>query len=86
MKRVRDWILSSGSSSDEDSPSHPSQKIVQRSKSSEMAEVTEVSDVTLRDIFMELNEIKRDFDSSFGDLRQNIQTTRIELQRDIKII
>ena len=51
-----------------------------------MAEVTEASDVTLRDIFMQLNGIKRDFDSSFGDLRQDIQTTRIELQRDIKII
>ena len=35
---------------------------------------------------MQLNRIKRDFDSSFGDLRQDIQTTRIELQRDIKII
>ena len=86
MKRVRDLILSSGSSSDEASPSHPSQKIVQRLKSSKMAEVTEASDVTLRDIFMQLNGIKRDFDSSFGDLRQDIQTTRIELQRDIKII
>ena len=51
-----------------------------------MAEVTEASDVTLRDIFMQLNGIKRDFDSSFGDLRQDIQTTRIQLQRNIKII
>ena len=51
-----------------------------------MAEVTEASDVTLRDIFMQLNGIKRDFDSGFGDLRQDIQTTRTELQRDIKII
>ena len=79
-------IPSSGSSSDEASPSHPSQKIVQRSKSSKMAEVTEASDVTLRDIFMQLNGIKRDFDSSLGDLRQDIQTTGIEQQRDIKII
>ena len=86
MKRVRDLILSSGSSSDKASPSHPSQKIVQRSKSSKMAEVTEASDVTLRDIFMQLNGIKWDFDSSFGDLRQDIQTTRIELQRNIKTI
>ena len=86
MKRVRDLILSSGSSSDEASPNHPSQKIVQRSKSSKMAEVTKASDVTLRDIFMQLNGIERDFDSSFGDWRQDIQTTRIELQRDIKII
>ena len=51
-----------------------------------MAEVTEASDVTLRDIFMQLNGIKRDFDSRFGDLRQDSQTIRIELQRDIKII
>ena len=86
MKRVRDLILSSGSSSDKVSPSHPRQKIVQRSKSSKMAEVTEASDVTLRDIFMQLNGIKRDFGSSFGDLRQDSQTIRIELQRDIKII
>ena len=86
MKRVRDLILSSGSSSDESSPSHPSQKIVQRSKSSKMAEVTKASDVTLRDIFMQLNGIKWDFDSSFGDLRQDIQTARTELQRDIKIV
>ena len=85
MKYVHDLILSSGSSSDDASPSNPSQKIVQRSKSSKMAEVTEASDVTLRDIFIQLKRIKRDFDSSFGDLRQNIQTTRIELQRDIKI-
>ena len=51
-----------------------------------MAEVTEASDVTLRDILMQLNGIKGDFDSSFGDLRQDIQTTRTELQRDIKIV
>ena len=86
MKRVRDLILSSGSSSDEASPSHPSQNIVQRSKASKMAKVTKASDVTLRDIFMQLKGIKRDFDLSFGDLRQDIQTTRTKLQRDIKII
>ena len=86
MKRVRDFILSSESSSDEAGPSHPSQKIVQGSKSSKMTEVTKASDVTLRDILMQLNGIKRDFDSSSGDLRQDIQTTRIELQRNIKII
>ena len=57
MKHVHDFILSSGSSSDEANPSHPSQKIAQRSKSSKMAEVTEASDVTLRDIFMQLNRI-----------------------------
>ena len=50
MKRVRDFILSSGFSSDEASPCHPSQKIVQRSKLSKMAQVTEASDVTLRDL------------------------------------
>ena len=86
MKRVCDLILSSGSSSDEASPNHPNQKTVQRSKPSKVAKVTEASDVTLRDTFMQLNGIKRDFDSSFGDLRQDIQTTSIELQRDIKII
>ena len=86
MKHVCDLILSSGSSSYKASPSHPSQKIVQRLKSSKMAEVTEASNVTLRAIFMQLNGIKWDFHSSFGDLRQDIQTTRIELQRDIKII
>ena len=86
MKRVRDLIISSGSSSDEASPSHPSQKILQTSKSSKMAEVTEASDVTLRDIFMQLNGIKRDFDSSVGNLKRDIQTTRTELQRDINII
>ena len=86
MKRVRELIISSGSSSDEASPSHPSKKIVQTSKSSKMAEVTEASDVTLRDIFMQLNGIKRNFDSSVGNLRRDIQTTRTELQRDINII
>ena len=35
---------------------------------------------------MQLNGIKRDFDSSFRDVRQDIQTTRTELQRDTKII
>ena len=35
---------------------------------------------------MQLNGIKWDLDSSFGDLRPDIQTTRIELQRDIRII
>ena len=69
-KCIHDLVLSSGSSSDEASPSHPGQKIIQRSKSFNMAKVTEASDVKLRDIFM----------------RQDIQTTRIELQRDIKII
>ena len=48
MKCVHDFILSSGSSSDEASPSHPSKKIIQRSKSSKMAEGTEASDARQR--------------------------------------
>ena len=43
-------------------------------------------EITMRDLYVQLNSIKRDFDSNFGSLRMDIETLRLELQRDIKLI
>ena len=82
MKRVRD-LLSSGSSSDEYSPSS-SVSSQRTAKANKMA--TGEADITMRDLYVQLNSIKRDFDSNFGSLRMDIETLRLDLQRDIKLI
>ena len=47
--------------------------------------VTREAEITMRDLYVQLNSIKRDFDSDFGSLRMDIETFRLELQRDIKL-
>ena len=44
------------------------------------------AEITTRDLYVQLNSVKRDFDSSFGSFRMDIKTLRLELQRDIKLI
>ena len=82
MKRVGD-LLSSGSSSDEYSPSS-SVSSQRTAKANKMA--TGEAEITMRDLYVQLNSIKRDFDSNFGSLRMDIETLRLELQRDIELI
>ena len=79
MKRVKD-LLSSGLSSDE-CCSVSSQRTA---KANKMA--TGEAEIAMRDLYVQLNSIKRDFDSNFGSLGTDIETLRSELQRDIKVI
>ena len=82
MKLVRD-LLSSGSSSDEYSPSS-SVSSQRTAKAHKMA--TGEAEITMRDLYVQLNSIKKNLDSNFGSLRMDIETLRLELQRDIKLI
>ena len=68
MKRVRD-LLSSGSPSDEHSP-FSSVSSQRTAKVNKMATGEAVN--TMRDLYVQLNSIKRDFDSNFGSLRMGI--------------
>ena len=82
MKRVRD-LLSSGSSSNEYSPSS-SVSSQRTAKANKMA--TGEAAITMRNLYIQLNSIRRGFDSNFGSLRMDIETLRLELQRDVKLI
>ena len=44
------------------------------------------AEITMRDLNVKLNSNERDFDSNFGSLRMDIETLRLELHRDIKLI
>ena len=82
MKPVRD-LLSSGSSSNEYNPSS-SVSSQRTAKANKMA--TGEAELTIRDLYVQLNSIKRDFDSNFGLFRMDIEILRLELQGDIKLI
>ena len=90
MKRSRDLISSSTSSVEETSPEHPSQRLRQPQKTFKMEgeglDPADVGEVTLKDLFMQLNGIKRDFELSFGNVRQDIVSLRHEVQENIKLL
>ena len=71
MKRVRDLL---SSSSDKYSPSSS----VSRQRTAKVT--TGEAEITMRDLYVQLNSIKRDFDSNFGSLRTDIETVKLELQ------
>ena len=44
-----------------------------------------VEDVTLKDVFVQLNSMRRELDSSFTTVNRNMEEMRHELRHDMKI-
>ena len=84
MKHQRS-ILSSGSSSDETILTKPVRK---EAKMTDMDaaphEENPVEDVTLKDVFVQLNRMRRELDSSSTTVNRNMEEMRHELRQDMK--
>ena len=79
-------IISSGSSSDES----PTLSKATR-KSTKMADQSNVEGVdlehiSLKDLFTQINSMKRDIDSGLDIIKTNMESMRLEIQHDIKMM
>ena len=83
MKRQRP-ILSSGASSDEALYIKPLRKEVKMAEHQKSME--DVKEVTLKDVFVQLNSMKRDMDTSFTAVNENMEHIKHQLRNDIKLL
>ena len=83
MKRYRS-IFSSGSSSDE-SPtlSKPTRKSTKMADQSN-AEGVDLDNISLKDLFTQIDSMKRDIDSGLDTMKTNIERLQLEIQHDIR--
>ena len=85
MKRYRP-IFSSGSSSDEsptlNNPTRKSTKMADQSN----AEGVELEHISLKDLFTQINSMKRDIDSGLDIIKTNMESLRLEIQHDMKMM
>ena len=77
-------ILSSGSSSDEASYTKPLRKEVKMAEHQKCME--DVKEVTLKDVFVQLSSMKRDMDTSFTAVNENMEHIKHQLRNDIKLL
>ena len=85
MKRYRS-IISSGFSSDE-SPtlSKPTRKSTKMADQSN-AEGVGLEHISLRDLFTQINSMKRDIDSGLVIIKTKMESLRLEIQHDMKMM
>ena len=86
MKRQRN-ILSSSSSTKETPRTKPARKEI-RMAEFQLPEqsVVDMEEVTLKDLFVQLNSIQRNMDLSFTSVNQNMEEIKLELRHDVKQI
>ena len=48
--------------------------------------VVDMEEVTLKDLFVQLNSIQKNMDSSFTSVNQNMEEIKLELRHDVKQI
>ena len=85
MKRYRS-IISSGSLSDK-SPtlSKPTRKSTKMANQSN-AEGIDLEHISLKDLFTQINSMKRDIDSGLDIIKTNMESLRLEIQHDMKMM
>ena len=85
MTRYRS-IISSGSSSDE-SPtlSKPTRKSTKMADQSS-AEDVDLENISLKDLFTQINSMKTDIDSGLDKIKTNMESLRLEIQHDMKMM
>ena len=83
MKRQRP-ILSSGSCSDESLYIKPLRKEVKMAEYQKSME--QVKEVTLKDVFVRLNSMKRDMDTSFTAVNENMEHIKHQLKNEFKLL
>ena len=79
-------IFSSGSSSDQ-SPtlSKPTRKSTKMADQSN-AEGVDLENISLKDLFIQINSMKRDIDSGLHIIETNMESLRLEIQHDIEMM
>ena len=82
MKRARDLL--SSSSSEESSPAKAAGRLPKVNKMADEGEMAVEGEVTIKDLFVQLNMMKRNFERGFSELRSDIESFRLELQNDLK--
>ena len=82
MKRARD--LFSSSSSKESSPAKAAGRLPKVNKMADEGDMAVEGEVTIKDLFVQLNMIKRNFERGFSELRSDIESFLLELQNDLK--
>ena len=86
MKRQRN-ILSSSSSTEETPRTKPARKEIRMAEFQPPEQsVVDMEEVTLKDLFVQLNSIQRNMDSSFTSVNQNMEEIIIKLRHDVKQI
>ena len=82
MKRARDLLNSS--SSEESSPAKAAGKLAEVNKMVNESDMTVKGEVAIKDLFVQLNMMKRNTKRNFSGLRSDIESYRLELQNDFK--
>ena len=81
MKRAR--VLLSSSSSEESSPAKSADRLAKVIKLADEGDMI-FEEVMIKDLFVQLNMMKRNFERNFSGLRSDIESYRLELQNDLK--
>ena len=82
MKRVRDLL--SSSSSEKSSPAKAAGRLPKVNKMADEGDMTVEGEVMIKDLFVQLNMMKCNFERGFSGLRSDIKSFRLELQNDLK--
>ena len=82
MKRARDLL--SSSSSEESSPAKAAGRLAKVNKMADESDMIVEGEVTIKDLFVQLSMMKRNFERNFTGLRSDIESYRLELQNDLK--
>ena len=82
MKRARDLL--SSSSSEESSPAKAAGRLPKINKMADEGDMAVEGEVTIKDLFVQLNMMKRNFERGFSGLGSDIESFRLELQNDLK--
>ena len=82
MKRAR--VLLSSSSSEESSPAKSAGRSANVNQMADEDDMIVDGEVTVKDPFVQLNMMKRNFERNFSGLRSDIKSYRPELQNDFK--
>ena len=86
MKQQRN-ILSSSSLTEGMPRTKPARKEIRMAElQSPEQSVDDMEEVTLKDLFVHLNSIQRNMDSSFTSMNQNMEEIKLELRHDVKQI
>ena len=79
-------IISSGSSSDKSptlsKPTRKSRKVADQSN----AEVVDLENISLKALFTQVSSMKRDIDSGLDIIKTNMESLRLEIQHDMKMM
>ena len=81
MKRLRDLL--SSSLSEESSPAKAAGRLAKVNKMADEGDMIVEGEVTIKDLFVQLNMMKSNFERNFSGLKSDIESYRLELQNGL---